>query len=283
MFKTSKRIRMQRGKIIAVAGKGGTGKTALSALLIRELLKCRAERGEEEGGEEVCILAVDADPDANLPDALGLGFGLETGTSSDSDFRIRTVGEMRESLLEEKQRDATLDVRSEFEGKIAEIIVEEERFDLLVMGRPEGPGCYCPVNHILRMILDTLTQNYDYTVVDCEAGLEHLSRRTTRGVDAMLVVLDTTQKSVKTALRLRRIAEEIGIEVGRLLNVANKIPAGVEEKMKEEAKRQGLEIAEVIPFDPLIQEYDFKGLPVWDLPDDAPAVAGVRRIAERVV
>jgi len=254
---------MQKGKVVGVSGKGGTGKTAIAALLIREILRCKSH-------EDICILAIDADADSNLPDALGISYD-------------KTAGDIRESLLEEKHQDVTLDVRSEFEGKIAEIIVEEDQYDLLVMGRPEGPGCYCPVNHIIRMILDTLSKNYDYTVIDCEAGLEHLSRRTTRDVDVMLVVLDTTVKSMKTALRLRKIAEEIDADVKKLMNVANKIPEGAEEMIIEEAKKQDLEIEEIIPLDPLIPEYDFKGIPIVALPDDAPSVAGVRRIAEKII
>jgi CO dehydrogenase maturation factor len=254
---------MRKGKVIAVSGKGGTGKTAISALLIREILK-------SEENEDICILAVDADADSNLPDALGISYD-------------KTVGDIRESLLEEKHRDVTLDVKSQFEGKIAEIIEEEDQYDLLVMGRPEGPGCYCPVNHIIRLILDTLTKNYDYTIIDCEAGLEHLSRRTTRDVDVMLVVLDTTLKSLKTALRLRKIAEEIDAEVKKLMNVANKIPEGDEELIIGEAKKYDLEIEEIIPFDPLIYEYDFKGMPIVDLPEDAPSVVAVRRIAEKII
>lgn len=254
---------MRKGKVIAVAGKGGTGKTAIAALLIRELLRSKDK-------EDICVLAVDADADSNLPDSLGISYD-------------KTVGDIREGLLEEKQRNATLDTRSQFEGKIAEIIVEEEHYDLLVMGRPEGPGCYCPVNHIIRMILDTLTKNYDYTIIDCEAGLEHLSRRTTRDVDVMLVVLDTTLKSIKTALRLKRIAEEINVDVKKLINIANKIPSGTEKMIRDEAKRYGLEIEEIIPYDPLIPEYDFKGIPIVDLPEDALSVAAVRRIAERIM
>lgn len=253
---------MKKGRVIAVAGKGGTGKTAIAALLIRELLRSQAQ-------EDICVLAVDADADSNLPEALGISY-------------VKTVGDIREALLEEKQRDVALDIWSQFEGKIAEIIVEEEHYDLLVMGRPEGPGCYCPVNHIIRMLIDTLTKNYDYTVIDCEAGLEHLSRRTTRDVDVMLVVLDTTLKSLKTALRLRQIAEEIHVDVKKLINIANKIPPGAEKMLREEASKYGLDIEEVIPFDSLIQDYDFKGIPLVNLPDDAPSVTAVRRIAERV-
>ena len=253
---------MRKGRVIAVAGKGGTGKTAIAALLIRELLRSKDK-------EDICVLAVDADADSNLPDSLGISYD-------------KTVGDIREGLLEEKQQDTTLDIRAQFEGKIAEIVVEEEHYDLLVMGRPEGPGCYCPVNHIIRMILDTLTKNYDYTIIDCEAGLEHLSRRTTRDVDVMLVILDTTLKSMKTALRLKKIAEEINIDVKNLINIANKIPDGADKMIREEAKRYGLEIADIIPFDPLIPEYDLKGIPIVDLPDDAPSVIAVRRIAEHI-
>ena len=253
---------MRKGKIIAVAGKGGTGKTAISALLIREILNL--------AGQDICILAIDADADSNLPDALGIACD-------------KTTGDIRESLLEEKQRDVTLDVRAQFEGKIAEIIEEEEYYDLLVMGRPEGQGCYCPVNHIIRLIIDTLTKNYDYTIIDCEAGLEHLSRRTTMDVDVMLVVLDTTLKSIKTALRLRKIAGEIDVDVKKLIYIANKIPEGAEARIIAEAEKHDLDIEEVIPFDPLIPEYDFKGMPIVDLPGDAPSVVSVRRIVERIM
>ena len=252
---------MRKGKVIAVAGKGGTGKTAIAALLIRELIR---------QGDDICILAVDADADSNLPDALGISYD-------------KTVGDIREGLLEDKQRDVALDVRAQFEGRVAELIVEEEFYDLLVMGRPEGPGCYCPVNHIMRLIMDTLTRNYDYTIIDCEAGLEHLSRRTTRDVDVMLVVLDGTLKSIRTALRLEQIAKEIDVDVKKMMFIANKIAADDEASVIAEIKRHGIELEEVIPFDSLIQAYDFKGKPIMDLPDDAPSVGHVSTIVARIV
>ncbi len=256
---------MKRGGVIAVAGKGGTGKTAISALLIREL-----KESVDGDGDDICILAVDADADSNLPDALGISYN-------------KSVGDIREELLEEKQQDVALDLRAEFAGKIAEIIEEEEYFDLLVMGRPEGPGCYCPVNHILRMVIDTLARNYDYTVIDCEAGLEHLSRRTTRDVDVMIAVLDTTLKSIKTALRLKEIAAEIDVDVQRIFTIANKIPAGAEGRVRAEAEKYGIEIEDIIPFDRLVEEYDFSGKPIIDLPDSAPSVIAVKRIAMRII
>ena len=253
---------MKNGKVIAVAGKGGTGKTAIAALLLRELLNVH-------GDGDISILAVDADADSNLPDALGVTYE-------------KSVGDIREQLLEEKQRNFALDLRSQFEGKISAIMAEEDRYDLLVMGRPEGPGCYCPVNHLIRMIIDTLAQNYDYTIIDCEAGLEHLSRRTTRDVDNMLVVLDTTRKSIKTALRLQEIAREIDVHVKNMLIVANKIPEGAADELRATASLNGIEIDAIVPYDPLITEYDTKGRPVMDLPDDALAVIAVRRIVEKI-
>jgi len=107
-------------------------------------------------------------------------------------------------------------------GKIAAIIVEEEHYDL----RHEGSSSYCPINHIIRMIIDTVMQNYDYTVIECEAGLRHLSRRRTWDVDVMLVILDTTSMSLKPARRLKKIAEEINVDLKKLINIRNKIPSG---------------------------------------------------------
>jgi CO dehydrogenase maturation factor len=253
---------MRKGKVIAVAGKGGTGKTAIAALLIRELLNA------DKAGT-MTILALDADADSNLPEALG--------TACE-----RTVGDIREKLLEEKQRDFALDLGSQFEGRLAAIITEEDRYDLLVMGRPEGPGCYCPVNHLIRKIIDTLTVNYDYTIIDCEAGLEHLSRRTTRDVDIMLVVLDTTVKSIKTALRLREIAAEIDVDVKRLILIANKIPEDGEARLREEVRTYGLALEAIVPYDPLVAECDAKGIPLMELPEDAPAVIAVRKLVEKI-
>ena len=250
-----------RGKVLSVSGKGGTGKTLIAALLIREILALR---------EDACVLAVDADADANLADALGVSF-------------FKTVGDIREEILERKHREF-FDLRTRFEAEIASILVEERGFDLLVMGRPEGPGCYCPVNHILRKAIDTLSQNYDYTVIDCEAGLEHLSRRTTQNVDLMIVVLDETMKSIKTAVNLMKIASEIDAEVEEMIFVANKITTEeAKERVLLSARRFGIEIAAFIPYDPLVAEYDIKGEPVVRLPEDAPSVRAVRELVKRII
>ncbi len=251
--------KMPLGTVIGISGKGGTGKTLVAALLIRELSK---------EFPDASILAIDADPDSNLPDALGVSIAA-------------SVGEMREALLEEES--VTGDKRREFEGKIMEIIYEGDHYDLLVMGRPEGPGCYCPVNHIIRMVIDTLSKNYDYTVIDCEAGLEHLSRRTTRDVDIMLVITDATVKGILTALRIRKLTDEIDIAIKRIINVANRIPEGLEAKVREEARKHGIELHEIIPYDPKVAEFDLLGKPVVALPEDSSASVAVRKIMKMIV
>jgi len=246
-------------KVIGVSGKGGTGKTVISALLIKLL------SGKNS------ILAIDADPDSNLPEALGVEFE-------------RTVGDVREGILEStSSRMGISDPQLQFQKEIAEIIKEEDDYDLIVMGRPEGPGCYCPVNNILREIIDTLSSSYDYTIIDCEAGLEHLSRRTTRDVDVMLVVSDGSVKGLKTAQRIKKIAEEINVDVRKIVPVANRIPDGMENTVREEGKKYGIDFVEIIPFDPLIAEYDMRGIPVVELPETSPVIQGVKRVMEKIL
>ncbi|MHC1567424.1 MAG: ATP-binding protein [Candidatus Syntropharchaeia archaeon] len=246
-------------KVIGVSGKGGTGKTVISALLIKLL------SGKNS------ILAIDADPDSNLPEALGVEFE-------------RTVGDVREGILEStSSRMGISDPQLQFEKEIAEIIKEEDDYDLIVMGRPEGPGCYCPVNNILREIIDTLSSSYDYTIIDCEAGLEHLSRRTTRDVDVMLVVSNGSVKGLKTAQRIKKIAEEINVDVRKIVPVANRIPDGMENTVREEGNKYGIDFVEIIPFDPLIAEYDMRGIPVVELPETSPVIQGVKRVMEKIL
>ncbi|MHC1585107.1 MAG: ATP-binding protein [Candidatus Syntropharchaeia archaeon] len=246
-------------KVIGVSGKGGTGKTVISALLIKLL------SGKNS------ILAIDADPDSNLPEALGVEFE-------------RTVGDVREGILEStSSRMGISDPQLQFQKEIAEIIKEEDDYDLIVMGRPEGPGCYCPVNNILREIIDTLSSSYDYTIIDCEAGLEHLSRRTTRDVDVMLVVSNGSVKGLKTAQRIKKIAEEINVDVRKIVPVANRIPDGMENTVREEGKKYGIDFVEIIPFDPLIAEYDMRGIPVVELPETSPVIQGVKRVMEKIL
>ena len=246
------------GKVIAVSGKGGVGKTILAALLIRKLIKA----GHRS------ILAIDADPDSNLPDMLGVSVG-------------RSLGDIREELLAKQSQfppEYSKDVW--LESKVLEIMAETPSFDVLVMGRPEGPGCYCAVNHMLRSIIDFLTRSYDYTVIDAEAGLEHLSRRTTQGVDDMIVVTDPSLHGFNTAERIKNLAKELGMEFKHLYLVVNRVSR--EKLISEKVGSIGLEFAGVIPEDVNVAEYNLVGKSLLELPEDSPAVKAVDEITEKI-
>ncbi|WP_457554729.1 ATP-binding protein [Candidatus Pyrohabitans sp.] len=246
--------------IIAVSGKGGTGKTVVASLLVRSL----AERDAYD------ILAIDSDPDSNLPEALGVEVE-------------RTIGEIREELLE--KRDSLppgVSWRSRLEYEAMRALVETEGFDLLSMGRPEGPGCYCAANHVLREIIDTLAKNYDYVIIDTEAGLEHLSRRTTQNVDTMLVVTDTSRRGITTAARIRELAEELQVKFRDIYLVINRATEGTEQKLQEYAREIGLEVIGIVPEDENVRRYDYEGRPLIELPADTPALSAVREIAEKI-
>ena len=241
---------------IAVAGKGGTGKTTVTALVIDHL--ARLGVGD--------ILAVDADPSTNLN--LALGVEIE-----------ETVGGEREALLEDiltGQYNLGLEKRQYFQLKIHEALVEAESFDLLAMGRPEGPGCYCAPNHILRQSIDTIAGAYDFVVVDNEAGLEHISRRTTRDVDLLLVISDPTVRGLIAAQRVFELVDELGSRVGQAHLFINRVPvdeAGEPQLPPELASRVeelGLPLLGLLPQDQLVSELDAMGKPLVGLPEASP-------------
>ena len=239
---------------IAVTGKGGTGKTVVTALLIRHVMR---------GGS--VLLAVDADPDTNLPEALG-------------DTVPRTVGDIREIVLEGLPPDA--DKMLVLESKIYEIITEKPEYDLLVMGRPDGPGCYCYANNLLRGIMDKITENYDLAIIDTAAGLEHLSRRIIRNLDILLVVTDGSRKGLLTAERIRNLAGELDLGFKKIYIILNKVTPENRESLQKYATELDFKIAGTIPFDAKLADYDLEGTPLINLPDDSEAVAEVERIAE---
>lgn len=247
--------------IIAVSGKGGTGKTLVSSLLIKAL-----------SGREMDILAIDADPDSNLPEALGVDVH-------------KTVGDVREELKEDtaKGRIPTgMNKWDILDYKIMESIIETPNFDLLVMGRPEGSGCYCAVNNMLRRIIENLSSNYDVIVIDTEAGLEHLSRRTTQNVDVMLVVTDKSKRGILTAQRIGQLAEELEIKFQELYLVLNRVNTENEEEVLKKAKETGLEMVGVIYEDDEVTQYDIEGRPLVELPDESNTVKTVSGILSRI-
>jgi len=246
------------GYTIAVSGKGGVGKTMLSTLMIRYFSK----KGS--------TLAIDADPDSNLP------FSLGVKVKSD-------VGKARESIAHAPARSAVAaDKVGAFEGALHQVVEETDDFDIVVMGRSEGAGCYCAINHILRDIIDAKASSYDYTIIDTEAGLEHLSRRTTRDVDLMVVVTEPTLNGILTAKRVHELAKELDIGFGKILVVANKVTAETKPMGEKLAKEYGLGIDFFIPYDPAVGLQDAMGKPMIQLPVDSPASKAAKEFCEIV-
>jgi len=245
------------GKVIAVTGKGGTGKTAVTAMLIRYLIK---------SGKNYRILAIDADPDANLADALGVKV-------------TKTIGDMREFMQQARYTTPPdTDKQRLFESKLFEILVEEEGFDLLVMGKPEGSGCYCFVNNLLRGIMDKTVNDYDLTIIDTPAGLEHLSRKTIPDLDVLIAVTDESRRGLTTAERIRELAASLDLKYKELYVVVNKVTPERVEKVLENARSVGLNVIATVPYDANLAKFDLVGDPLTGLPDDSIAVVEMKKV-----
>ncbi|HXY55688.1 MAG TPA: carbon monoxide dehydrogenase [Nitrospirota bacterium] len=251
---------------IAFAGKGGTGKTSLCGLAIRYLL-------EKKKGP---VFAVDADANANLNDVLG----VEVHT---------TIGALREASLETikvtGRRPGGMSVEELFDYHVHQSLVEAEGFDLLVMGRPEGAGCYCAANNYIRKYMDKLNDRYPYTVMDNEAGLEHLSRRTTQDIDLLMIISDPSVRGVMTAGRITALVRELGLNIKRAVLVVNRVQDGMREdpSLLQAIKHQAMDFAGFVPADQVIIDYDMKGRPLIELPADARALNEFYGIMTRLI
>lgn len=246
-------------KYVAVAGKGGVGKTTFTALMLREMV--RKNQGTS-------ILAVDADPNANLNEALGLEV---TSTISD--------------LLEETKNPKAIPVgmpKDVFvEYKLQQSLIESHDIDLLVMGGPQGPGCYCYPNDLLRKYLETLGNNYDFVAVDTEAGLEHISRRTIPRIDTMFVISDSSARGIRSAGRVNDLIKGLRAAVGEVYLVVTKTAEGSLDLLRAEIEKTGLQLIGDIPMDPAVTKQDLAGQALFNLPDDAVSVLAVQKIIER--
>ena len=243
---------------IAIAGKGGTGKTSIAALLIKLL----SDKGT--------VLAIDGDPSSNLHMALGLP--LE-----------ETIGGIREGMLDSKAVGKTGIPKPDYlELKVREALVESSGVDLLAMGRPEGPGCYCAANSWLRGSIDRLASHYDYVVIDNEAGMEHISRQTTRDVDILLIVSDPSVRSITTAIRMKDLITEMRSHVDRVGLVINRVRGGIPPQIKQAIDAAGLDIIAAINEDSNIIDLEINGRPLTELPDSSPLLRGVAALAARL-
>ncbi len=244
---------------IALAGKGGVGKTTLAGLLVKYLVL----QGKTP------VLAVDADSNANFNEVLGIEV-------------TDTLGQAREEMKNGKvppgmTKDVFMAMRLE------EAIVEAEGFDLLVMGQPEGAGCYCAANNLLSRFLERLTGNYPYLVMDNEAGMEHISRLTTHNVDVLLLVSDTARRSLQAAARINQLAKDLRIGVGKSYLVVNQAKNGLSREVLDYIASENLTLAGTIPDDDTIYTYDFQGRPTMDLPPDNASLRAAFEIFEKIL
>jgi CO dehydrogenase maturation factor len=253
---------------IAVAGKGGTGKTTVAGLFIRYLMQRR----------QGTILAIDADPSSNLHYVLGMD--LE-----------ETIGDIREDMLDQVQASSSLassmpggmSKQDYLDYQIQMALVEGKQIDLLAMGRPEGPGCYCATNNMLRVIMDRIGNNYDYVVMDNEAGMEHISRRTTRDVNHLILVTDLSQRGVITVKRIIEMVPTLDVNVEKMYLVVNRLVGdGLPSALKAAIEDLDIELVGTISNDIVMSEFEFTGRPLIELPDDSQVVQAVYEIADRI-
>jgi CO dehydrogenase maturation factor len=241
-----------------VAAKGGTGKTTLSGLIVRHLTQRKLGQ----------VLAIDADPSSNLHLVLGLPL-------------TQTVGDIREDSRQGV--DPGMSRHDWLTYAVRMAVEESERFDLLAMGRPEGQGCYCAANHMLRTIIDGINARYDYVVMDNEAGMEHLSRRTTRDVDHLLLVTDASMRglvAVQAMLDLRRSLE---INVAHTYIVVNRVIGQLPEVLGARIAELEAPLLAVVPYDEQLVQYDGDGRPLVDLPFDSPVSQAVNAMVEKLL
>ena len=246
---------------LAVTGKGGTGKTVLSALVIKWLV----------ARDLTPVLAVDADSNANLHEVLGLSVE-------------QSVGGIREAALEHARELAGISKQELLDLRVQQSLVEQTGFDLLVMGRPEGRGCYCFANNVLRDVIQRIAAGYRRVVVDSEAGLEHVSRRTLLEVDHLCLVSEATVRGVRTARRIADLVDELETPVKRRGLIVNRAPdGGLPDAVALAAQNSGLALWGVIPCDPAVEAMDGGGMTVDDIPDRAPARLAVGQMMETLL
>ncbi len=243
---------------IALAGKGGTGKTTTAGMLVKYLV----EKGKTP------VLAVDADANANLNEVLGLAAG-------------ETLGDAREDMKTGVSPGMTKDIYMEM--KLQEAIVESKGFDLIVMGRPEGSGCYCAANTLLTQYLEKLMDNYSHLVVDNEAGMEHISRLTTNNIDVLLVVSDATRRGLQAAHRIIELTQALKLNISRKVVMVNRAREGQSEALDKALSQYKLDFIGTVPEDSEVQQFDLEGRPTVELQSENEAMKAAYLIFDKII
>lgn len=257
---------------IALAGKGGVGKTTLAALIIKYLAET----------QEGSILAIDADPSSNLN--LMLGLELEW-----------TVGDIREGLLDQVKTSLVaggaamgslpggVTKRDYLDYHIRASMSEGRRYDLIAMGRSEGAGCYCAVNHNLREVLDAIGKNYRYVVIDNEAGMEHLSRRTTRDVDHLIVVSDPSRRGLVAARRIADFRKELDIHIEKAYLVLNRLVGEIPLPLQAQIETFDIPLLGALPSDPELEEIEVNARPLVEVRKENPVYQAVAKMMQKIL
>ena len=248
-------------KTIAISGKGGTGKTTITALIIRWLNKHGARP----------VLAVDADSNVNLNDTLGIELK-------------ETIGNVREEMKILSGRLPGGMTKQQFlEYKIQAGLVETPDYDLIAMGRPEGPGCYCYANNVLRDILSELSSNYQYVVIDNQAGMEHLSRRTAHNIDYLLMISDPSVRGIRSAGKISRLLRELDTRIGKKYLILNRIQDSIPQHTHKTIEDEELDLLCSIPEEKIVLELDQNGKPIWEIPSESPVYQAVDQFMKKLL
>jgi len=250
-------------KTIAVAGKGGVGKTTTCGMMIDYL--CKQKKGP--------ILVVDADANSNLNEVLGVE--IET-----------TLGDIREEMAQAELKGTVpknMTKADYAEMKFSDALIEEDDFDMLVMGRTQGKGCYCYVNGVLKSQVDKYAKNYRTVVIDNEAGLEHVSRGTLPHVDVMLLVSDCSRRGIQAVARIRDMIRDLELKPAELHLIVNRAPGGaLNPGVMEEIQKHDLPLLGVLPQDELVYQFDCDGKPSSQVPDNSPVKVALHEIMRKL-
>ncbi|MBD3215694.1 MAG: AAA family ATPase [Candidatus Lokiarchaeota archaeon] len=255
-------------RVVAFAGKGGVGKTTSLALFLKYLI-------EKDSRE---ILVIDSDPDANVGDVIGKEISFNQTLAS-------KMTELKEKI---QNRSLPLDMPKNqiIEGDVFRSLIEMDKFDILEMGRQEGEGCYCFINSVLKNVIDTLSENYDITLLDSPAGLEHFSRKTGRNVTDLIIVTDPSKMGIHTMKRIIELTKEVSLEFENIWIIGNRFPDSLKEALEEEVENiseRNVKLLGFLPDDKTISEYNFLGKNLLELGENEEVFQRAKEMFKAII